>query len=173
MAGKFSRSNKTAMGRGATVIVMDTVTAACSVPVSGRGGAARGVDGSGSMRQLQRLVTVVLATAVFAAAGCTAAPVRERVNEAWSQRLTQQSESIQARADRQERSQVAWSARLSEQAHAYLAEQVRVQRANGAWSLRLAKLADHVAGGDTSMDRASQAWSDRLNGLAGSGGVVD
>jgi len=173
MAGTSLHSTKTAVAHSTTVTAMDTVMAACRVPASGQGGASRGVDGSSPMRQMQWFVTVAVAIAVFAAAGCSVAPGHERANEAWSQRLTQQSESIQAQAARQERSQEAWSARLSEQAHAYVAEQVRVLRANNAWSLRLTKLADHLKGGGISTDRASQAWSDRLNGLAESGGVVD
>jgi hypothetical protein len=160
-------------GRGATLIVVPAASVPGSIPASGHGDVARGAERNGSMRQVRSLVIVALMAGVFGAAGCSATPARERPNEAWSQRLTQQAESLHARAARQERSEAAWSARLAGQADAYVAERGRLQRANGAWSLRLTELTDRLMGDASRSNRASQAWSDRLNGLAESAGDID
>jgi hypothetical protein len=89
-------------------------------------------------------VALVLFLVGAAAFGRASGP-SDRANDAYSQRLTQHAQQLQAEA-RSERARAAWAARLTG-----IAELEGKSPANGAPGMS---------------DRAIKAWSDRLTGLA-------
>ena len=98
------------------------------------------------MRQTQWIPMVaqaaLVAMVLVVAAGCSRVdPARERVNDAYAERL-------------------------SAQAQAYQQEQARSERAGEAWSQRLTELGEALQGSSGMSDRAARAWTDRLSGLA-------
>lgn len=100
------------------------------------------------MRRNGILSSVAMAALVAISAGCSQ-PVtaRERANSAWSERLSQQAQSVAQETARRERAEAAYRQRLNEQAAAYQAEKTQTERAKQAWSDRLTKLAEYLQDG--------------------------
>jgi hypothetical protein len=107
------------------------------------------------MRRNGIISSLVMAALVVISAACTQ-PVtgRERANAAWSERLTQQAQSVSQESARREQAKAAYQQRLTEQAAAYQAEQAGAERAKQAWSERLTKLADYLRGGGSMLGPA-------------------
>jgi hypothetical protein len=102
------------------------------------------------MTQIRRSQVAALALVVMVqVAACGRAPTdTSRGAAAWSERLTQQAESISQDAARREQARDAWSQRLTEQADQYFQDRERAERANRAWSARLNLAAERYAAGD-------------------------
>jgi membrane-bound lytic murein transglycosylase len=108
------------------------------------------------------LVGFVVLTGCTQVTGAPAVP--DRAAQAWTDRLDGLAQQAAQQASRQ-RADDAYAQRLSEQARAQETSQQARERADDAYAQRLTEQARSLQA-DATRGRADQAWTDRLNGLA-------